>query len=508
MAFPPCNRSRARIRPLTLPSDPIEERRSHEWDLAAGATNYAALLGGHVAGILCSLLSAWIATRVLGPAGYGHVALLVAASLFLMVTTNWTATSVVRFGVREFIDTGRIAGVFWTRALVLGVNLLLILGTSPLWLRPLTSAMRVPSELAPLLLLHLTASVIWYHMQQSLMAVKLPKLSATLLTFERVVIVIALLVMVAMRMASLRTVIAAYIAAPFVCIAIASVILRRMILPWARVQPERVREMLRFSAPLLPTAFVSYFSSSYLDSFLIARFMDAAAVGVYAVGYQFAGASMMLIVLAGSLLQPFFVSVAPEMQEQRIRLYATRVLPVISLGWSLACAIGAAIGGPLLVAVFGARYAAVEPVLWPMMAALGLSGPSVAGYFPIAYTMNRTHIVAINAMVGAPINVALDLVLIPRYGLTGCAWGTVLTYIVCMIVTTALSDRAMNAPTWWNAISTLPAPAAALVALRYGSLLAIGAAIVIAAAIVAVRWAAVGEGAAILLRVVRWRRTS
>jgi O-antigen/teichoic acid export membrane protein len=423
-----------------------------------------------------------------------------------MVTTNWTATSVVRFGVREFIDTGRIAGVFWTRSLIVVVNLLIIIATSPLWLRPLTAAMRVPSGLAPLLLLHLTASVIWYHMQQSLMAAKLPKVSATLLTLERVVIVVALLVMVALRIASLRTVIAAYIVAPFFCIAIASVILRRMILPWTRIESARVREMLRFSAPLLPTAFVSYFSSSYLDSFLIARFMDAAAVGVYAVGYQFAGASMMLIVLAGSLLQPFFVSVAPEMQEQRIRLYATRVLPVITLGWTLATVIGAAIGGPLLVAVFGARYTAVAPVLWPMMASLALSGPSVAGYFPIAYTMNRTHILAINAIVGAPLNIVLDIVLIPRYGLVGCAWGTVLTYIVCMIVVTALSDRAMSARTWWNAISTLPAITAALVALWYGSLAAIGAALVVTAMIVTMRRAEVGEGTTILLRVLRWRR--
>jgi len=464
------------------------------------------LIGGHVLGILCSLLSAWIATRFLGPAGYGHVALLIAASLFLMVTTNWTATAVVRFGVREFVDTGRIAGVFWTRGLILFINLLVILATSPLWLRPLTSAMRVPSELAPLLLFHLTASVIWYHMQQSLMAVKLPKLGATLLTFERVVIVVSLLAMVTLGMTSLRAVVAAYIVAPFFCIAIAFVILRRMIFPWTRVAPERVRELLRFSVPLLPTAFVSYFSSSYLDSFLIARFMDVAAVGVYAVGYQFAGASMMLIVLAGSLLQPFFVSVAPEMQEQRIRLYATRVLPVITLVWSLATVTGAAIGGPLLLAVFGARYAAIVPVLWPMMASLAISGPAVAGYFQIAYATNRTHIVAINAMVGAPLNIVFDLLLIPRYGLVGCAWGTVLTYAVCVIVTTSLSDRAMNASTWWNAISTLPAIAAALVALLYGPLFAICAALVVAAVIIAMRRAEVGEGTRILSRVLRWRR--
>ena len=485
---------------------PADERRSHEWDLAAGATNYVALIGGHVLGILCSLASAYIATRILGPAGYGHLALLVAASLLLMVTMNWTATTVVRFGVKEFIDTGRIAGIFWTRLLLLAGNLLLVLATSPLWLRPLSEALRVPLFLAPLLLMHLTAAVFWYHMQQALMAAKLPKVNAVLLTSERVTIVVILIALVALHYTSLRTVVAVYIAGPLLAALISVIVLRHMIFPWEGIRSERVREMLRFSAPLLPSAFISYFASSYLDSFFIARFMDAAAVGVYAVGYQFAGASMMLITLAGSLLQPFFVSVAPEMQQQRMRLYATRVLPVVTLGWSLATVIGAAIGGPLLVRIFGPHYAAVQPVLWPLMACLAIGAPSVAGYFPIAYAMNRTSIIAINSLLAAAANVALDILLIPRYGLIGCAWATVIAYLVGMSVTTFLSDRAMNTRSWWNAVATLPAIVAAVIVFYRGPWLAIGAAAIVALGIFMLRRKQLADGASILFRVIRWRK--
>lgn len=426
-----------------------------------------------------------------------------------MVTVNWTAAAVVRFGVSEFVDSGRIAGVFWARTLVLAANLLLLVGTSPLWIRPLASALSVPRFLAPLLLLHLTTAALWYHMQQALMAAKLPKLNAALLTFERVTIVVSLSAIAALWASSLQAVVAAYIAAPLLCAAIAAVLLRRMIFPWTRIHQQRMRELLRFSVPLLPSALVSYFASSYLDSFFIARFMDAAAVGVYAVAYQFAGASMMLIVLAGSLLQPFFISIGPEMREQRIRLYTTRVLPVITLGWSLAAVIGAAIGGPLLLQVFGGRYAATGSVLWPLMASVAIGGPAVAGYFPIAYATNRTHILAINSIAGATLNVVLDLVLIPRYGLLGCAWATVAAYLAGISVTTYLTDRALNTRTWWNALSTLPAVIAAAFALQhYRSSIAAVAGVLAAALIATIRRAEVAEGSSILLRVLRWQRAS
>jgi len=485
---------------------PADERRSQDWDLAAGASNYLVLIGGHALGILCSLIAAWIGTRILGPSGYGHLALLLAASLLLMMTANWTAPSVVRFGVKEFVDTGRVAGTFWTRSAALGVNLLIVLATSPLWLRPLTSLVRIPLFLAPLLLVHLTAAVLWYHMQQSLVSAKLPKVNATLLTLERVIIVVVLSVLKVTGVASLRTVVATYIATSIVCALVAVVVLRRMIFPWAGIRMPLLGEMLKFSAPLLPASLVSYFASSYLDSFFIARFMTAAAVGVYAIGYQFAGAIMMAAILGGSLLQPFFISVAPEMQAQRMRLFATRVLPVIALGWSVLCVIGAAIGGHLLVLVFGARYDGVVPVLWPLMACVAIGGPVVAGYFPIAYATSRTHIVAINSIVAASTNVVLDLVLIPRYGLVGCAWATVFSYLAAISVTITLSDRAMGTRTAWTGIAALPAVGAAVVAMDHGPLVAIGAALALAALILAIRREPLLEGVSILDRVVRRRR--
>jgi len=501
----------------TSPSDPTEisdavaeaalsyddERRSHKWDLAAGRSNYIALISGHVLAILCSVVAAWIGTRILGPAGYGLLSLLVAASLLLGVTTNWTASAVVRYGVKEFVETGRISAIFWTRAATLGVNLLAVILTAPLWMNALTRAVRVPMFLAPLLLAHLLATVGWYHMQQGLTAVKLPKVVAALLTFERLVIVVLLFAQLRFGIVSLQLVVASYIAAAIICIVISAFVLRRMIFPMTAIHRALVREILSFSAPLLPSMLVAYFSSAYLDSFFIARYMTAAAVGIYAVAYQFAGAVMMLHARGGTLLQPFFMSVAEDVLEHKLRQFATRVLPVIAAGWSLACVAAAAIGGPLLLHIFGDHYAAVAVVLWPLMACVALVGPVLIGYFPMALAVGKTSIVAVNAIVAAGLNIALDVLLIPRYGLLGCAWGTVAAYTASLAITIALSDRVLKVRTAWSGIAALPAVAAAAAAFAYGPLAGIAAGLITTAVIVLAHLREMQEGAAILYRAFR-----
>jgi O-antigen/teichoic acid export membrane protein len=195
------------------------------------------------------------------------------------------------------------------------------------------------------------------------------------------------------------------------------------------------------------------------------------------------------------------------MQDQRIRQFATRVLPLISLGWSMLCVLAALVGGPLLRMMFGAQYALVESLVWPLMAAVALTGPILAGYFPIAFARSRTHIVAINAIVAATLNVILNLVLIPRFGLLGCAWATVLAYIGAITTTMFLSNRAMGTRTLWAGAATLPAlAAAALTAAGRGPLLAVTAAFLVAATIFILQRHEMREGAAILTRVIRWRR--
>src|SRR5690348_14397743 len=92
--------------PNSQPGSRIDDanRQSAAWDLLHAPKNYLALLTAQVVASLLSFASVWLATRYLGPAGYGGVVGFIAASQVVMqVTVSWTSTSVARYGCEEFV---------------------------------------------------------------------------------------------------------------------------------------------------------------------------------------------------------------------------------------------------------------------------------------------------------------------------------------------------------------------------------------------------------------------
>src|SRR6266576_6506975 len=84
-----------------------DHRRDVTWDLAQGPKNYVSLLTAQVASALLSFAAVWLATRLLGSTGYGRVVAIIAASQAIgQLTVNWTAVSLYRYGVEEFVETG------------------------------------------------------------------------------------------------------------------------------------------------------------------------------------------------------------------------------------------------------------------------------------------------------------------------------------------------------------------------------------------------------------------
>src|SRR5437773_692239 len=137
--------SRPNSQPALLPRD--TSRQNAAWDLLHAPKNYLALISAQALGSLLSFSSVWLATRYLGPAGYGGVvALITAAQIAMMVAVSWTSISVARYGCEEFVRTGQIASTFWTRLIILVPNLVLVLATAPFWLPRLAGVLNLPAN--------------------------------------------------------------------------------------------------------------------------------------------------------------------------------------------------------------------------------------------------------------------------------------------------------------------------------------------------------------------------
>ncbi len=434
------------------------DRRSSDWDLGFGAGNYFALAGGQAAGALLALAAVWLATRALGSSGYGGIAALIAASYLAgSLAVHWTATSVFRHGCEEFVETGRIAASFWNRLAILLLNLVLVISLSHWWMPPVARWLSIPSEARALVLIHLVTMALAVHVQQSLYAAKLPRVQSALQVIERASLVAVLATLVLTGRTSWLHVALAYAFIPVVPALAGFWRLRSLVFPLAPLDRAIMKHLIGFSYPLAFQLLVGYFSTSYLDAFFILKYMTTSDLGVYSLSYSLTGQFMQLPSIAGTLFTAFMITSETRGETERLKRFFTQVLPSVTLIWSILAALAAFAGSFIIGELFDASFQPGRKLLWPLMAAVAVATPVLVGLGPAANARKRTTIPAAAAAAAAVVNVALNVTLIPRFGLSGCAWATTGAYAAAVVVWALVVPRALSVSCRFILPAILPA---------------------------------------------------
>jgi O-antigen/teichoic acid export membrane protein len=201
-----------------------------------------------------------------------------------------------------------------------------------------------------------------------------------------------------------------------------------------------IRAWLRLSRPALPIlasqVMISVFVS--LDTLLLGFFRGEEAAGWYAAIYKLLAA---VLIPSDILIQAFLPSLShvygtfAAMQE-RSRTFAKLLFSLglpISLG-------GAILATDLVNLVYGPAYQPAAGALAILLVnALFVYANSAYGHPLIAWNRERSYMLAFS--VGAVLNVLLDLLLIPKYGINGAAIGTLVCQAVVTIILATLHVR-------------------------------------------------------------------
>lgn len=469
-------------------SDNHVERRSASWDLRQGPKNYVSLVAAQIASFALSFASVWLATRLLGSTGYGGVVAIIAASQAIgQLGVNWTSASLGRYGVEDFVETGSIARPFWTRFWFFVPNTLLVLVTAPFWLPVLSSLLKLSPQTYLFVLAHFLANAVWTHVQQGLQGAKLMRLQGSLLTIERAIVFLIILACALSNRTSFLNIALAYILAPLATSIVGMWTLRKLIFPVSGLDWGLLRRMLKFSLPILPASFLGYMSTNYLDAFFITHYLSEAHLGVYAVVYLISGTSLQLPLLLGTILIPLFITLQIDGTDDRARRFMLNGLPLLTLLWGIACSCLAAFGSYFFPMIFGDQFREMGKLFWPLMAAAALAGPLFMGYAPFSHSKSVTYIAMLAALSAAMVNVLLNFLLIPRFGLVGCAWATTIAFALHLVVVIVLVHLQLLPGRTWTMLAVLPPVAGAICASAYAlNFVALGIALSLSALLVLV----------------------
>lgn len=221
---------------------------------------------------------------------------------------------------------------------------------------------------------------------------------------------------------------------------------------WRGVRPRwpdarTLREFSAYGVPLVATFALGWVLASS-DRLLIGWLLDEAAAGIYAAGYDFAQQSLGLVL---AVVNTAAVPLVFTRLEQEGRKAATDQLGhngelIVTL--AMACAAGLIALAPAIVGVFiGKAFRAGALEVMPWVAVAAAVGGIKAFHLDIAFHLSRqSRWLVITSALAAIINLILNVLLIPRFGIVGAVWATVIAFSLAACTSAAFGRRVFPMP--------------------------------------------------------------
>jgi len=218
------------------------------------------------------------------------------------------------------------------------------------------------------------------------------------------------------------------------------------------------REMNRFGMPLVPSALLLWVTN-FSDRFFLVKLADTHEVGLYSVGVRIASAMALLLTAFRTAWPAFAYSIDDDREAKRT--YAFVLTYLVFLTTWVATAL--ALLSPWLVAWIAApAFAESSRVVGPLAFAVVI----FAGYVVMVIGVGRARRTQFNWVVtgaAAIVNVTLNLILIPRYGMMGAAAATIAAYATMFAGMAWWAQRIYPVPYQWRRVATAVAAGLALV---------------------------------------------
>jgi O-antigen/teichoic acid export membrane protein len=219
-------------------------------------------------------------------------------------------------------------------------------------------------------------------------------------------------------------------------VAMAVAVLREV--PLRRPDLGMLRRFLRFGAPMVPSD-LSEWAISSVDRYLIGVIAGIAWVGYYGPAYALGSIMLLLVVPMRFLLPAALAEMYDRGRVDRVGAFLRYVMKYF-LVLSIPSAVGLGLlGRPMLLLLATEEIAREGSVVVPVVAmAMVLCGAQVI-LSQVLLLQRRTRALGAVMASAAALNVALNVVAIPRMDILGAALATLAGYMFAMLVTGVLA---------------------------------------------------------------------
>jgi len=199
-----------------------------------------------------------------------------------------------------------------------------------------------------------------------------------------------------------------------------------------------LKGMLKFGVPYLPVLFFSWVID-FSDRYLLGRLATLQEVGLYSIGYKL---GQVLYLAEKTFLiawVPLMLSMHQQYREKTPQIFGGIFTYFIVSIFFLFLLVSVLSGEVIRIFTSPAYYGAAVVVPWVAFAYL-LSGIYIYMLSGLIIAKN-VYLQPIILSLSAIANIALNIVLIPRFGMMGAAYATVVSYCMVAVSTTFFAQR-------------------------------------------------------------------
>lgn len=223
-----------------------------------------------------------------------------------------------------------------------------------------------------------------------------------------------------------------------------------------RFDRKRLTRAIGYGVPL-SLSLVMSLALATTDRFVLAAYLNEAAVGAYHAGYSLSSRTQdVMFIWLGMAGGPAAVTALERGGEaalQRTALDQARLMALLTIPAAAGLAL---VARPLAQVMVGPGLQAEAALVTPWIALGALCSGITTYYLHTAFTLGRrTHLLLIAMAIPALANLVLVLALVPRFGLQGAMWATAASYALGMVASWALGRQALRLPIPWAALGKI-----------------------------------------------------
>ncbi len=224
-----------------------------------------------------------------------------------------------------------------------------------------------------------------------------------------------------------------------VLLQIAMLLQRKLVAPQA-MDWHLIRISLSFGMPLIAYELSSIVLDSG-DRLLVRHYLGDIALGYYSAAYNISGYLQDTVMTPLNLaIVPIYMRLWNEEGREATQSFLSTALSWFSVAAIAVTALSILCSRDAIILLASARFEEAHRLLPILIPSLMLYAAHI--FLNVGLILQkRTPLMATLVAVSAAINLALNVVLIPRIGLTGAAWATLLSYLLLVVCLSIINQR-------------------------------------------------------------------